>query len=241
MASRPPCPDAEALAALALGEGEVEARRELADHVIGCPACAADFRLLREMHEAAQNAERPRRRPWLPAAAAAAAFAIGLLLGRGSSTPVPTPDDSPARLAEARRRLAEHESELAAVRRELDSAGTPAVNVPIVDLEPGRARGTGDAEAELRLPPGARWVTAVLTVSGSVSGGEHMLEIRGERSRTVWRGDGLVRSRFGTFTVAVPSRLLPPGRYEFLLSRPTRDGPPRVVQTYHLVVRSAGP
>jgi hypothetical protein len=242
MASRLPCPDAEALAALALGEGEPEARRNLADHVIACPACAADFRLLSEMHDTAQRVERRRAWPWLPAAAAAAAvatFAVGLLVGRAGPPRDPGAGDLAARLAQAERARAERE--LAALRRELESATAPAVNVPIVDLEPGRARGTGEAEAELRIPAGASWVTAVLAVSGSPSGDEHALEIRDEAGRTVWSGGGLVRSRFGTFTVAIPSRLLPPGRYRILLSRTTREGAPRVVQTYRLFVRPEGP
>lgn len=74
------CPDAEALAGLALGEGDDDARRRLADHVAGCAACAADYRLLREMHREASRepARRPSRRAWI-AAAAAASLAAGVL------------------------------------------------------------------------------------------------------------------------------------------------------------------
>ena len=76
-----PCPDAETLAGLALGEPDSGARRAAADHVAACPSCAADFRLLREMHrEAARQGAAPRtsRRAWL-AAAAAAALAVVVL------------------------------------------------------------------------------------------------------------------------------------------------------------------
>ncbi len=77
------CPDAEALAALAMGEGEPAARRALADHVVSCAACAADFRLLRELHREASPAaprdRRPTRRAWLAGAAAAALGAVVLV------------------------------------------------------------------------------------------------------------------------------------------------------------------
>jgi hypothetical protein len=61
-------------------------RQVLADHVATCPSCAADFRLLRELHAEASRgagAGRPSRRVWLAAAAAAlAAVALVPLLLR---------------------------------------------------------------------------------------------------------------------------------------------------------------
>ncbi len=77
------CPNAEVLAGLALGEGETDSRRALADHVVGCPACAADFRLLRELHREASGA-RPggwvrSRRTWLVAGLAAVLVGISLV------------------------------------------------------------------------------------------------------------------------------------------------------------------
>ena len=102
------CPDAEALAGLALGEGTPESRRAIADHVITCPRCAADYRLLREMHaEAAREqpaavaAVPPARRGWWLAAAAAALAAVALVpllrqdagdRVRGTTVPVRPPD-----------------------------------------------------------------------------------------------------------------------------------------------------
>jgi hypothetical protein len=77
------CPGAEALAALAMGEGEPDERRAVADHVVACAACAADFRLLRELHHealpAAPRDRRPARRAWLATAAAAAVGAVVLV------------------------------------------------------------------------------------------------------------------------------------------------------------------
>jgi len=84
------CPDPDALTALALGDGSPEDRVRLADHVIACAACAADLRLLRELHaEAERCRSRPflrSRRAWLGAGLVAALVgAVGLfpLLERG--------------------------------------------------------------------------------------------------------------------------------------------------------------
>ncbi len=84
--TRPPggiaaCPDEETLAALALGELEPPARASIGDHVIGCPKCAADFRLLRELHrEAAGSRPRFWRSRWTWLAAGLAAAVAGIVL-----------------------------------------------------------------------------------------------------------------------------------------------------------------
>jgi hypothetical protein len=82
------CPDAETLAALALGEGGARERGAVADHVVTCAACAADFRLLRELHGEARRTPMPEvarasRRPWLGAGLAAAlTLGVGMLAFR---------------------------------------------------------------------------------------------------------------------------------------------------------------
>jgi len=76
------CPDAEALAALAIEDAPSDERQRLADHVVSCPACASDYRLLRELHEEAGQKRRARslsRTAWLVAGlAAAAALVLGV-------------------------------------------------------------------------------------------------------------------------------------------------------------------
>ncbi len=76
------CPTGEVLAGLLLGESDIEERRSIADHVVGCASCAADFSLLREMHQEAQrqrSAQRWRRaRLWLGAGVTAALVVFGL-------------------------------------------------------------------------------------------------------------------------------------------------------------------
>jgi hypothetical protein len=68
-----------------VGEGEPAARLALADHVVACATCAADFRLLRELHEeASRERRRPSRWVWMAAGAAAglALVAVAPLLLR---------------------------------------------------------------------------------------------------------------------------------------------------------------
>ena len=238
--TRPGCPDPEALAALAVG-GDLAARSELADHVLTCAECRADFRLLARMHRTAQEIEHAPRRAWLPPlAAAAAAFALGLLLGRTGPFPRPVPPAATPTAAASAPAADERAGEVADLRSRLEAARAPAVNVPIVDLEPDRSRGAGGAEADVRMPAEG-WVTAVLAVSGGAAEGDHALEIRDASGRVVWRGEGLQRNDYGTFTVALPSHLLPPGRYELRLSRPAGDGAARLVQAYRISVRAAEP
>jgi hypothetical protein len=241
--TRPGCPDPETLAALAIGEDVGPERAALADHIVGCETCRADFRLLSRLHDTAQEIEHAPapRRAWLPPlAAAAAAFALGLVMARNGPFARPRPSVSPTPAARAAPAADARDAEIAALRRDLEAAGAPAVNVPIVDLEPGRVRGASAPEAEIRLRSGG-WVTAVLAVPGGAPGGEHALEIRDASGRTVWQGGGLRRNEYGTFTVAIPARLLPPGRYEFVLARPASDGAARVVMVYPVRVREEGP
>lgn len=80
------CPAEERLAALVVGEMTGAERTELADHVVGCPRCAAAYRTLAELHETVADlspggVRRPtRKRAWLLAGAAAAAVVAALAL-----------------------------------------------------------------------------------------------------------------------------------------------------------------
>jgi hypothetical protein len=76
------CPSPEELAALAIGETPEVERARLADHVVACARCAADWRILSETHR--ESAPQPARGiRWLPIAAAAAVLAIvGFLVFR---------------------------------------------------------------------------------------------------------------------------------------------------------------
>jgi len=167
------CPGDEALAALALGELDGEARARVADHVVACARCADDVRLLGEMH---REASRGRTRwPGLRVAAAAAAVvavAAGLLLHgrvpatdddrlRGGDRPqavAPLPD---ARLADAPAELAWRAAEGArAYRLRLFDARAEPVWESGLSAETSRPL---PAEIRARLRPGASyfWIVDV--------------------------------------------------------------------------------
>jgi hypothetical protein len=69
------CHDAEALAALVLGELPESGRSAIADHAVACARCGSDLRDLMDLHDAAAAHAPPQRRPaavrWRLAAAAA--------------------------------------------------------------------------------------------------------------------------------------------------------------------------
>jgi hypothetical protein len=82
------CPDADELAALAVGQ--TANRERIADHVVSCRQCGADYRILLELHKEASPPLRPRASAlaWLAVASVVLAAAAGALLvlraGRGA-------------------------------------------------------------------------------------------------------------------------------------------------------------
>jgi hypothetical protein len=80
-----PCPSPEQLTALAIGEMLEPERSRLADHVVACARCAADWRILSETN--CDLAPQPRRgiRWFALAAAAAVLVVVGLLVIRPSA------------------------------------------------------------------------------------------------------------------------------------------------------------
>ncbi len=95
----------------------------------------------------------------------------------------------------------------------------PELNVRIIDLEPGAAnRGeSGGALKRVILSKGASFFTCVLNVTGQPSFTNYSLKITNQRGQTMWQGAGLRKSPDNTFTLALPSRLLPAGRYQLKL------------------------
>jgi hypothetical protein len=93
-------------------------------------------------------------------------------------------------------------------------APAPELNVPTFDLYPEELVRRGDPVAnDLDVPAGSSTATFVLNSEAAPASGPLGLEIANERGRVIWRGSGLTRRAAGDFTVSVPTRLLPPGRY----------------------------
>lgn len=118
-------------------------------------------------------------------------------------------------LEEASRRAELQQQEIAQLRLSVDDLSQPQINIPIVDLETEGIRGLSEGEiTTVAVPEGANLFTLVLHILDEPTFPGYAVEVTDERGRRVWRAQGLRRSPADTFTVALPRRLLPAGRYQ---------------------------
>jgi hypothetical protein len=116
-------------------------------------------------------------------------------------------------LADTSRRVAEYEGQIAELRERVNGL-SPQVNVAVIDLEPDTSRGAADpAATTIDVPADAPLLTLILTASTSRTFTDYAIEIVDRGGKQVWTAAGLKKSRFDTFTVALPRRLLPDGLY----------------------------
>lgn len=240
------CPPAETLARAVSGDLAREAADQVADHLVECADCAEDAQSLRTLEpwaDRAALADRPapgrrtreiaaRRWAWhQPLTAVAAGLLVATLGLTGGLLHVRAQGQEA--LAALQAQLQEHslnESELRAeVQRLRARPDAPAVTVPaadsglralpnvaIVDLLPaGATRGSGAAPEP--VPAGSSLVVGVLTVPGDTPAySDYVVEVRHD-GRLAYRGQGFVRSRDDTFTIALPTGLLGRGENRILL------------------------
>ena len=182
------------------------------------------------------------RRPAVLAAAALALLCVALLVwvatlrqanarlssdlriarrgARPALPPAAASDSGPAALAQENARL----------RRSLEQATVPQVNVPTVDLLP-----LGQGEQAAIAADGAA-ILVLKAVSGPALPAYRLRALAHDGS-IVWEGSGLRRGPAGTFTVVWPAELAQPGQYRLELFGP-RASDPRVT-TFPLLVRAA--
>jgi hypothetical protein len=139
--------------------------------------------------------------------------------------------DARRELEETARRAAQQQTEIAELRRNIDELSRPQVNVPIADLEQQGDRGGGSGLTTVTAPAGANIFTLILHVSNEPSFPDYALEVIDGRSQRISRAQGLRKTQFGTFTVALPRRLLPAGKYRLRLYG-LRAGRSEVVAEY---------
>jgi hypothetical protein len=236
--SRRDCPSAETLARAAAGElGRAESR-QVSDHLTACADCAEEYRLATSL------------RPWAngvsPVRSGAATWRA--VLTYAAAAVVLVSIAAAVWLAGELRRVrgeaaAERgqptgvQQEAAELRQQVARLSEPQVNVVIADLLPRDSTRGGPDDAldaqSVVIPADARLVTLILNVVDAPPASQYALEIAGADGRAVWNGRGLQMSRFNTFTVAVPTMLMPAGRYRVTLSAPGSDGP-QVVERYAL-------
>ena len=140
--------------------------------------------------------------------------------------------DARRELEAAARRAEQQQTEIAELRRSVDDLSQPQVNVPIADLEQQADRG-GDGATTVTAPVGANIFALILHVSDAPSFPDYALEVMDGRGRRHMRAQSLRKSQLNTFTVALPRRLLPAGRYRLKLYG-LRSGDGEVVAEYQI-------
>lgn len=152
---------------------------------------------------------------------------------------------------EGRREAQEREQEAAALRGRINSleerlaaasaaqsvgpqVGEPILNAPVAILQPAEVL-RGSEPRAYRLPEGAPSLTVVLKFRESEAYPAYRLVLTREGAAApVWRSDRLERSTEGV-QVALPRRLLPPGKYRLSLSG-LGSGAAQPVADYELAV-----
>lgn len=228
-ADRAGCVDAPMLARFAAGALPHAERMAVLDHVAVCGDCAEEVRLLAPLEEwsgleTARAAAAGVRAPlfgtaavWALAASIALPLLIVVVWQRSEIGELQRALDRAPVVVAGRRNPEPARPDLAprvaALEAEIRDLAQPQLNPPIVDLEPDVLRGEA-ASNVITVPRGARFFNVILTAAGDATWPGYALEIRDRAGATVWRGSGLRRSEFGTFAAALPSSMLPAGRYE---------------------------
>ena len=253
---RAQCLDSDTMMRLSEGELDPATTRSAADHLAGCSDCAAEYSLLDPLRRWADGATapfetnervrelRPASRAAWPSALAAAAILAVVGLSATSFLQWRRAGDLADQLSGSLRQEAALRSERDAARhhaselsRSVDELSRPQINVPIIDLDavgPLRGGATPAAKA-IEVPPGATRFDIVLYVSDSTNYERYDIEIRGADEVVIWRAEGLRRSGFDTFTIGLPARMFPAGKYHLMLIGHTGNES-RTVQRYDIQI-----
>jgi hypothetical protein len=203
-------------------------------HLSSCAQCAEELALLRQSRELERASDLARPAAPAPARSRVSRFAgwggalaAGLVLGLGVSTlrRADPPAVSPTPDAGVQAELRTLRESNAALQAQLEGAAAPQVNVPVVELFPGdqARRSTSAPGQDVVVPSGARVVALLLSAEGA-DDRVASVELREAGGRTVWSGSGLRAGPLGAYTLVVPSRLLPEGRYTIVVQPQGRPG-----------------
>lgn len=248
------CPDAATLAALAAGELDASQRDAALDHLAACRDCAEEVRAVAPLEEWSRRAAGAPPRVVTGAFSRAATYALAaslvlplaavaiwqfLEIRRLQKTLDVAPRTVVVHRTAPQPRPKETQPDsaprIAALETEIGELSQPQLNPSIIDIEPDHLRGGEDART-IDVQRGARFFNVILAIAANERFPDYALEIRDAKGAVLWRGAGLRRTEYDTFTAALPSRLLPAGRYELrvLGLRGTRE---KLIQTYAVRIR----
>jgi hypothetical protein len=158
-----------------------------------------------------------------------------------ASAPAPRRRYSPAIAAVLAVALGGAGAWIATLNTRVDDQRRPRPNVAVRDLKPPASERQG-AEAALEIDAGE---TTVLVLNPHIPVQHDLYSAKilpEDGTRPVWTLDGLVPTKFGTFTLQLPPTSLPPGDYRLLLLSNEEVEP---LETFHLRVvettRAPGP
>jgi len=110
------------------------------------------------------------------------------------------------------------EAQIAELRKMVSELSKPQFNVPIVDVEPSRARGEADTVVTtVEVPKSANLFTLILHTSGRASDAGYSLEILSAGGKLIFRGNGLRNTPDNGLTVALSRHIMPAGKYNVRL------------------------
>lgn len=217
-------------------------------HLESCASCSEELALARESRGLEAQA-RPRASPaasmawrWGALAAALPLAFVGGMFWRV------TPDSADTATAAAEKqglqaRIAALQSEIQreqesgqALKQQVGRLTGPQPNVPVVEVFPNSLalRSARPSQNRVVVEAEAAWVVLLLS-SGKARSGPVVVEVRDQSGSTIWRGSGLRPGPLGGYTLAVPSTLLPNGRYAIGISTPGG----RTLDSYGLEVNRA--
>lgn len=96
--------------------------------------------------------------------------------------------------------------------RQLDEARQPQINAPVQDLR-APSRGAGSPAVTLDLEAGTRLFTLVVQPASREDHPDYEAALLRADGSEVWRGRGLRKNRFGSFTLTLSRDLAGPGSY----------------------------
>jgi hypothetical protein len=214
-------------------------------HLESCVSCSGELALARESRGLEVQTP-PRTSPtasmaWRWGALAAAlplAFAAGILwrTTRESSPGAAEKERLQSQIADLQSEIRREQESGQALKQQIGRLADPQPNVPVVEVFPESlaVRSARTSRNRVVVSADAAWVVLLLG-SGKARSGPVAVEVRDQAGSAVWRGSGLRPGPFGAYTLAIPSSLLPNGRYAIGISTPGG----RPIDSYHLEVGRA--